>query len=62
MFETETEMTVEEAHEIVAQYNYWRDYSCSCHTGHAPCGKCEGSPCEEDYNKACEILDNAGEM
>jgi hypothetical protein len=61
MFETEMEMTIEQAHEIVSEYNYWQDYSCSCHNS-PPCSKCTDCPSEEDYKIACELLTNAGEM
>ena len=51
-------MTEEEADEIVCEYEFWDDISCSCHCGNPPCSKCERMPSEEDYKQSLKMLED----
>jgi len=50
-------MTYEEAEEILRLYEQNLDRSCTCFQGHAPCGKCENMPSEEEYERALQRLE-----
>jgi len=51
-------MTYEEAEEILRLYEQNLDRSCTCFQGHAPCGKCENMPSEEEYELALQRLES----
>lgn len=51
-------MALEEAHEIVYNYEACEDRSCSCHLGNPPCGKCVTMPDKDTYERALEIIEN----
>ena len=48
-------MTINEAEEIISDYEYWKDKSCTCFQC-APCNKCTDCPCEDDYNEALSVI------
>lgn len=50
-------MTIDEVEEIISYYEYWEDFSCSCHCGNPPCSKCVEQPSKEDYNQALKIYE-----
>ena len=49
-------MNIIEAEEILDIVGKLDDYSCSCHMGNPPCGKCERMPAPEDVEMAKLVI------
>lgn len=52
---------LEKAEDIVDKYEHWEEKSCWCHIGNPPCGKCENTPNDEDYNRALKVIESYDE-
>lgn len=48
-------MTLEEANDIISDYEYWEDKSCTCFRGNI-CLKCVEQPTEKLYNEAIKVF------
>jgi hypothetical protein len=50
-------LKIEEAYEIIEEWENWESVCCTCHCGNPPCSKCTDQPSEEEYEEANAIIE-----